>query len=136
MLQNVIAFGTGTAAQLCPTDCRPEAGKTGTGENYQDAWFLGYVHQLCTGVWVGYAGAETPMPAVPGYGQGFGGVLAAPIWHDFMLLATRGMPVRAFPPPPTGIPTSPQHVVPPSPHPSPSGPPPSPPTSPSPSPTA
>jgi membrane peptidoglycan carboxypeptidase len=92
MLEGVVEFGTGTAANIG----RPQAGKTGTGQDYQDAWFLGYVPQLATGVWVGYARAEIPMPYVPGYGTGFGGVLAAPIWHDFMLMATQGMPVESF----------------------------------------
>ncbi len=99
MLENVVRFGTGTAANIG----RAQAGKTGTGNNYEDAWFLGYVPQLATGVWVGYARAEIGMPSVPGYGPGFGGVLAAPIWHDFMLAATRGMPPRGFPPPPIPI---------------------------------
>jgi membrane peptidoglycan carboxypeptidase len=114
MLQGVIAFGTGTAADIG----RPEAGKTGTGQNFQDAWFLGYIPQLCTGVWVGDANAETPMADVPGYGPGFGGVLAAPIWHDYMALATAGMPVRGFPPPP--VPLSGLAQPSPSPGPSPS----------------
>jgi penicillin-binding protein 1A len=92
MLEGVVQFGTGTAANIG----RPQAGKTGTGQDYQDAWFLGYVPQLATGVWVGYARAEIPMPYVPGYGTGYGGVLAAPIWHDFMLMATEGMPVESF----------------------------------------
>ena len=112
MLEGVVEFGTGTAANIG----RPQAGKTGTGQDYQDAWFLGYVPQLATGVWVGYARAEIPMPYVPGYGTGFGGVLAAPIWHDFMLMATQGMPVESFvapsvsyyspaPPPPSPSPS-------------------------------
>jgi penicillin-binding protein 1A len=96
MLEGVIRIGTGTAANIG----RPAAGKTGTGDNYQDAWFVGYVPQLATAVWVGYALGEIPMPNVPGYGQGFGGVLAAPIWHDFMLAATRGMRPEGFPAPP------------------------------------
>src|SRR5437667_10292710 len=96
ILEGVIGFGTGTAANIG----RPEAGKTGTGDNFQDAWFIGYVPQLATGVWVGYADAEVPMRSVPGYGEGFGGVLAAPIWHDFMTVATAGLPVRDFSPPP------------------------------------
>src|SRR5581483_7325364 len=82
---------------------RPAGGKTGTGQNYQDAWFIGYVPQLATGVWVGYAKGELPMPSVPGYGAGFGGTLAAPIWHDFMLFATQNMPVLYFPPPPVSF---------------------------------
>jgi penicillin-binding protein 1A len=92
ILQGVITSGTGWQANIG----RPAAGKTGTGQDYQDAWFVGYVPQLATGVWVGYAEAEIPMPAVPGYGRGFGGTLAAPIWHDFMLFATAGMPVEGF----------------------------------------
>lgn len=99
LLEGVVRFGTGTAANIG----RPQAGKTGTGDNYQDAWFVGYVPQLATGVWVGYAEAEVPMPAVPGYGAGFGGVLAAPIWHDYMIVATRGMPVLEFPAPPFAV---------------------------------
>jgi penicillin-binding protein 1A len=99
MLENVISFGTGTAASIG----RPEAGKTGTGNDYEDAWFVGYVPHLVTGVWVGYAKAETPMPYVPGYGPGFGGVLAAPIWHDFMLFATLSLPPLGFPAPPAQI---------------------------------
>ena len=96
ILRGVIGYGTGTAANIG----RPEAGKTGTGQNFQDAWFIGYVPQLATGVWVGHADGEVPMPSVPGYGEGFGGVLCAPIWHDFMLSATEHLPVRDFAPPP------------------------------------
>ena len=112
MLENVVSFGTGTAANIG----RPQAGKTGTGQDYVDAWFLGYVPQLATGVWVGYARAEIPMPYVPGYGTGYGGVLAAPIWHDYMLLVTQGMAVQYFAPPSIGFVAPP----PPSPRPSPS----------------
>jgi membrane peptidoglycan carboxypeptidase len=96
MLENVIKIGTGTAANIG----RPAAGKTGTGQDYQDAWFIGYTPQLTTAVWVGYARAEIAMPAVPGYGRGFGGTLAAPIWHDFMLYAMAGEPAIGFPPAP------------------------------------
>ena len=49
-MQGVIQYGTGTAANIG----RPAAGKTGTAENYQDAWFCGFVPQLATCVWVGY----------------------------------------------------------------------------------
>lgn len=96
ILEEVIRSGTGWAAGIG----RPAAGKTGTAQNLADAWFLGYVPQLATAVWVGHAKAEIPMPYVPGIGPGYGGVLAAPIWRDYMLEATRGLPVEAFPPPP------------------------------------
>ncbi|MGZ4124200.1 MAG: transglycosylase domain-containing protein [Actinomycetota bacterium] len=93
MLENVIKIGTGTAANIG----RPAAGKTGTGQEFQDAWFVGYTPELATAVWVGYARAEIPMHYVPGYGEGFGGTLAAPIWHDFMLYALRDLPPLGFP---------------------------------------
>jgi membrane peptidoglycan carboxypeptidase len=94
MLQGVVRDGTGTAANIG----RPQAGKTGTAQNYQDAWFLGYIPQMCTGVWVGYPRGEVPMLDVHGL-RGFGGLLAAPIWHDFMEEATRGLRVVDFPRP-------------------------------------
>jgi membrane peptidoglycan carboxypeptidase len=93
LLEGVIQFGTASSAV---TISRPAAGKTGTGQDFQDAWFMGYVPQLTTGVWVGYAKAEVPMRSVPGYGEGFGGTLAAPIWNEYMIAATRGMPVKGF----------------------------------------
>ena len=52
MLQNVVQSGTGQQAQLA--DGRPAAGKTGTTENYGDAWFVGFTPHLVTAVWVGY----------------------------------------------------------------------------------
>ena len=51
--------GTGTRAQL--PDGRPVAGKTGTTENYGDAWFVGYTPQLVAAVWVGYPNKLVPM---------------------------------------------------------------------------
>ncbi len=95
MLQGVVQGGTGTAADIG----RPQAGKTGTAGGFHDAWFMGYVPQLVTGVWVGFPRAELPMLDVHGL-VGFGGLLAAPIWHDYMLRATRGLPALRFPPPP------------------------------------
>ncbi len=105
ILQEVVRSGTGWRADIG----RPAAGKTGTAQDHRDAWFVGYVPQLAAGVWVGYARAELPIPALPGYGPAFGGVLAAPIWHDFMASATGRLPVEAFPPPPEppALPTPP-----------------------------
>jgi penicillin-binding protein 1A len=81
VLQTVIQSGTGTAADYgCPA-----AGKTGTAENMDNAWFVGYSPQLSTAVWVGYPQSNNiPMPG------GFGGALAAPIWHDYMSQASNG----------------------------------------------
>jgi penicillin-binding protein 1A len=94
-LQGVIQHGTGTAAAIG----RPAAGKTGTAENFQDAWFCGYVPQLATCVWVGYPGGEIPLYNVEGVYQVFGGSLPAEIWHDFMGPAVANLPVVNFPTP-------------------------------------
>jgi penicillin-binding protein 1A len=86
VLKTVIQYGTGTAANYgCPA-----AGKTGTTSNYTDAWFVGYTPKLSTAVWVGYPNADTYMNDVNGLGPGYGGTLAAPIWHDFMQKASDG----------------------------------------------
>jgi penicillin-binding protein 1A len=95
-LQGVVQHGTGTAAAL---GSRPVAGKTGTANNFQDAWFCGYVPQLATCVWVGYPGGEIPLQNVEGVYQVAGGTLPAEIWHDYMGPATAGLPVVQFPTP-------------------------------------
>jgi membrane peptidoglycan carboxypeptidase len=100
LLEGVICCGTGTRAQLPDFGTRPEAGKTGTGENHDDAWFMGYIAQLCTGVWVGYSKNETTSLAGVNGSGGFGGSLAAPVWHDFMAVAEQGLPIQQFPTPP------------------------------------
>jgi penicillin-binding protein 1A len=94
-LQGVIQHGTGTAAAIA----RPAAGKTGTAENFQDAWFCGYVPQLATCVWVGYPAGEIPLLNVEGVSEVFGGTLPAEIWHDFMGPAVANLPVVGFPSP-------------------------------------
>jgi len=91
----LIQHGTGTAANIG----RPAAGKTGTAENYVDAWFCGFVPQLATCVWVGYPKGEIPLYNVEGYYQVFGGSLPARIWHDFMAGAVANLPVKDFPQP-------------------------------------
>jgi penicillin-binding protein 1A len=89
VLQTVIQSGTGTAANYgCPA-----AGKTGTAENLDNAWFVGYTPQLSTAVWVGYPQGNIPMGP-----NGFGGTLAAPIWHQYMSQASNGF-CGGFPPP-------------------------------------
>jgi penicillin-binding protein 1A len=81
VLKTVIQDGTGTAANYgCPA-----AGKTGTAENEDNAWFVGYTPKLSTAVWVGYPQGNIPMGS-----YGFGGTAAAPIWHDFMQHASAG----------------------------------------------
>jgi penicillin-binding protein 1A len=92
-LTGVILAGTGTAAN----PGRPAAGKTGTAESFKDAWFCGFVPQLTTCVWVGYPQAELPLLNIDGFPQVFGGSVPALIWHDFMVPALRGVPVRPLP---------------------------------------
>jgi penicillin-binding protein 1A len=104
-LQHVVAEGTGTAAAIG----RPVAGKTGTGEKFQDAWFCGYVPQLAACVWVGYPQGEIPMENVEGLPGVFGGSLPALIWHDFMAAAVAKRPVENF-----AIPYTPAPVAQPS----------------------
>jgi penicillin-binding protein 1A len=94
-LEGVVQHGTGTAAYFG----RPAAGKTGTAENFQDAWFCGYVPQLTTCVWVGYPKGEIPLLDVEGVGAVAGGTLPAEIWHGFMSAATAKIPVLGFPTP-------------------------------------
>jgi len=95
-MQGVVQYGTGVAANI---PGRPVAGKTGTAENYQDAWFCGFVVQLATCVWVGYPAGEIPLLNVEGVGTVFGGTLPAEIWRSFMEPAVAPLPVKSFPTP-------------------------------------
>ena len=88
VLQGVINNGTGTAARIG----RPAAGKTGTTSSERDIWFVGYVPQLATAVWVGNDNYR------PLGGGATGGVYVAPIWRDFMLQALKNEPVQNFQP--------------------------------------
>ena len=95
-LQGVVQHGTGTAAAL---GARPVAGKTGTAEDFKDAWFCGYVPQLVTCVWVGYPKGEISLYNVEGVGEVAGGTLPAAIWHAYMSGAVGSLPVENFPTP-------------------------------------
>ena len=87
MLSAAIAEGTGKAARLG----RPAAGKTGTSQDFRDAWFIGYTADLVAGVWLGNDDAA-PMKGVTG------GRLPARIWRDFMSAAHAGRPPRPIGP--------------------------------------
>jgi penicillin-binding protein 1A len=82
LLQNVIKYGTGRAAAL--SGGRPAAGKTGTTENYGDAWFVGYTPQLVAAVWVGYPNSLRPMTYEFHGKPVAGGTFPALIWKSFM----------------------------------------------------
>ena len=85
LLAGVVESGTGRAALLD----RPAAGKTGTTQDFHDAWFVGYTADLIAGVWVGNDDNE-PMKRVTG------GSLPVRIWHDFMVAGVSGQPPRAL----------------------------------------
>jgi penicillin-binding protein 1A len=93
MLSDVITSGTATAARSGGFT-RPAAGKTGTTDNYQDAWFIGYTPHLATGVWFG---VDTPAPIM---NRGFAAVVAVPAWAEFMKQATAHDAADGFSPPP------------------------------------
>ncbi|HWA23426.1 MAG TPA: PBP1A family penicillin-binding protein, partial [Caulobacterales bacterium] len=80
----VVRAGTGTRAQI---PGREIAGKTGTSNDYRDAWFIGYVPGMVAGVWLGNDN-NTSMTKVTG------GLLAAEVWHDFMVVALRDTPIQ------------------------------------------
>ena len=81
ILQSVITSGTGRAAQIGAF----AAGKTGTTENYQDAWFVGFNDSITVAVWVGYPEGAKPMETEY-HGQPVaGGTFPAEIWRDFLL---------------------------------------------------
>lgn len=86
VLQGVISQGTATNAQIG----RPAAGKTGTTDSQRDVWFVGYVPQLATAVWVGNDDYR------PLGGGATGGGYAAPVWRNFMVEALRDEPVEQF----------------------------------------
>lgn len=84
MLRNVVEDGTGRPAQLD----RPVAGKTGTSDEARDLWFIGFIPQVVTGVWLGN---DDNKPT------GGSSSSAAETWHDFMEVAVKGMPIEKFP---------------------------------------
>jgi penicillin-binding protein 1A len=104
-LRAVLTEGTGYGSQLPD---RPAWGKTGTAENFDNAWFDGFTPQLTTVVWMGSPIGNVPMSGVCGKtlsgnfvcpGQVFGASVPAPIWQEYMRLALAGQPSEDFPAP-------------------------------------
>lgn len=85
MMKKVITNGTGKRANIG----RPAAGKTGTTDDYRDAWFIGFTPDLCTGIWMGNDD-YTPTNKVPG------GLLPAMTWKEFMQNALKNIPPKDF----------------------------------------
>ncbi|MBS0562646.1 MAG: penicillin-binding protein, partial [Proteobacteria bacterium] len=92
MMQGVVQFGTGY--QVAHDLGHPIAGKTGTTQDFTDAWFAGFTDDLVTVVWVGY-----DTPATLGDNE-TGAAVAGPIWRNYMTAALKNRPVLQFPAPP------------------------------------
>jgi penicillin-binding protein 1A len=114
VLKGVISNGTAVAARIG----RPAAGKTGTTQDYRDAWFVGYTPDLATAVWMGNPKIEQPMLNVEGVRRVTGGSFPARIWRDFTSEVLQGVKptdwqrppdqlnFTVLPPPPTAPPTT------------------------------
>mgnify|MGYP000872866745 CR=1 FL=1 len=86
MMAGVVEFGTGRSARLD----RPVAAKTGTTQDYHDAWFVGFTADLVAGVWMGNDN-NREMKKITG------GTLPAKLWQGFMTDAHKGLPPRPLP---------------------------------------
>jgi membrane peptidoglycan carboxypeptidase len=93
LMQEVLRSGTGAGVRARGFTL-PAAGKTGTTNEFNDAWFIGFTPRLLAGVWIGF---DQPQTIVR---NGYATDLAVPLWTRFMLAATRGNPPDWFSPPP------------------------------------
>ena len=91
MMQGVVERGTGTAVRAVG---KPIAGKTGTTNDFRDAWFVGGTPDLIAGVYIGYDDPDSLGD------DETGGHIAAPVFRDFMIAALKDAPATAFRPPP------------------------------------
>jgi penicillin-binding protein 1A len=98
MLADVVNAGTAARARQLGFTL-PAAGKTGTTNSFNDAWFIGYTPKLVAGVWVGFDQPRTILP------NGFAADVAVPVWAAFMKTATRGDKPAWFTPP-SGVTTA------------------------------
>jgi penicillin-binding protein 1A len=100
MLRSAIDYGSGAGARARFNFQRPAAGKTGTTQDYADAWFVGYTPQLAAGVWVGFD--DQRISFTGDYGQG--ARAAMPVWAIFMhdVYEQLQLPLEDFTPPSNG----------------------------------
>ena len=105
-LTQVVAAGTATRAKL-KQPARPQGGKTGTHQNFNEAWFVGFVADYSTAVWTGYPDFQAPLRnlTINGefYSRVYGGTVPAPIWAEFMTYMLGDSPVLDFPEDPPGV---------------------------------
>jgi penicillin-binding protein 1A len=94
VLEQVVQRGTGVNARIG----RPVAGKTGTGEEWRDAWFVGFTPELTTAVWVGFPDAQRSMVPPLTRIKVQGGTWPAQIWQLYMGAALASVPITPFPP--------------------------------------
>lgn len=95
ILRKAMLYGTGRSANIG----RPAAGKTGTAQQWRDAWFVGFTPQLSAAVWVGFPEAQVSMVPPRTRIRVTGGSFPAQIWQTFMLLATANLAPDDFPEP-------------------------------------
>ena len=94
MMQNVLDYGTGAPVRTEYGFHAPAAGKTGTTNDYKDAWFEGFTTKLVAGAWIGY---DSPREVMAG---GYAARVALPVWANVMKQMTATYPMRDFPVPP------------------------------------
>jgi penicillin-binding protein 1A len=92
ILEGVVTGGTGTRANIG----RPVAGKTGTAQDFQNAWFVGYTPELSTSVWIGFKDANKPLLGVRGLNRVTGGTIPAQIWAAYQKPALDGRDITPF----------------------------------------
>ena len=103
-LEVAAQYGTGTRAVL---DDRPIAGKTGTHQGFREAWFIGFIPQYTSSVWIGFAEEQLPLTDVEINGEVIrnvsGGRVPAPMWKEFMTKIVEELPVVEWPSDPSDL---------------------------------
>jgi len=103
-LEVAAQYGTGTRAVL---DDRPIAGKTGTHQGFREAWFIGFIPQYTSSIWIGFAEEQLPLTDVEIKGEVIrnvsGGRVPAPIWKEFMTKVVENLPIEEWPDDPSDI---------------------------------
>jgi membrane peptidoglycan carboxypeptidase len=98
VLRGVVEDGTATMFHDLDEEIgHPSAGKTGTTDNFADAWYVGYTPRLCTSVWVGYPEGRRSLVGVHGIEEPNGETLPMDIWSEYMAKATEGDLALDFP---------------------------------------